>query len=239
MTPRNPDRRKMISRYDGRSVQPGSRSGESSPLLSSVAFASWYVYSPRAAGWVAESSRVMCRRVKSSDPLWLPHYAGCVFRSTFWNRELAELFSRGAMLVPVPGSARTGDAPWSALQLAIALRQVGLALRIWIGLRRRYPVTKSATAVTAARPSVQQHYDSLMAMPPVPPIPGIVLVDDVITKGRTILAAAARLHTVLPSAQIRAFALIRTEGFARHIERLEEPCHGVIRWAGGDAHREP
>ena len=76
MTPRNPDRRKMISRYDGRSVQPGSRSGESSPLFSSVAFASWYVYSPRAAGWVAESSRVMCRRVKSSDPLWLPHYAG-------------------------------------------------------------------------------------------------------------------------------------------------------------------
>ena len=239
MTPRNPDRRKMISRYDGRSVQPGSRSGESSPLLSSVAFASWYVYSPRAAGWVAESSRVMCRRVKSSDPLWLPHYAGCVFRSTFRNRELAELFSRGAMLVPVPGSARTGDAPWTALRLALALRQVGLALRIWIGLRRRYAVTKSATAVSAARPSVQQHYESLAAMLPVLPMHRVVLVDDVITKGRTILAAAARLHCVLPAAEVRAFALIRTEGFTHRIERLEEPCHGVIRWVGGDARREP
>ena len=229
----------MISRYDGGAELPGDRSGESSALISSVAFASCYVYSPRAAGWAAESSRVMCRRVKSSDPLWLPHYAGCVFRSTLRDRGLAELFSRGAMLVPVPGSARTGAAPWTALQLALALRQVGLALRVWIGLHRRYAVTKSATAVTAARPSVQQHYESLVAMLPVLPMHRVVLVDDVITKGRTILAAAARLHCVLPSAEVRAFALIRTEGFTHRIERLEEPCHGVIRWVGGDARREP
>jgi predicted amidophosphoribosyltransferase len=143
------------------------------------------------------------------------------------------------MLVPVPGSARTGDALWTALRLAIALRQVGLAPGIWIGLRRRYAVTKSATAVTAARPSVQQHYDSLVALPPVLPMRKVILVDDVITKGRTLLAAVARLRTVLPSAEVRAFALIRTEGFAHHIERVEAPCHGVIRWTGGDARREP
>jgi predicted amidophosphoribosyltransferase len=143
------------------------------------------------------------------------------------------------MLVPVPGSARTGDALWTALRLAIALRQVGLAPGIWIGLRRRYAVTKSATAVTAARPSVQQHYDSLVAMPPVLPMHKLILVDDVITKGRTLLGAVARLRTVLPSAEVRAFALIRTEGFAHHIVRVEAPCHGVIRWTGSDARREP
>jgi hypothetical protein len=213
--------------------------GGSSAPISSVAFTSCYVYSPRAAGWVAESSRVMCRRVKSSDPLWLPRYAGCVYRSSLRDRALAELFSRDAMLVPVPGSARTGDAPWAAVHLAIALSRVGLARGIWIGLRRRYAVTKSATAMSAARPSVQQHYDSLLAILPVMPMHRIVLIDDVITKGRTLLAAAARLHSVLPSAEVRVFALIRTEGFAHHIERLEEPCHGVIRWAGGDARREP
>jgi adenine/guanine phosphoribosyltransferase-like PRPP-binding protein len=86
---------------------------------------------------------------------------------------------------------------------------------------------------------VQQHYESLVAMLPVLQMHRVVLVDDVITKGRTILAAAARLHSVLPAAEVRAFALIRTVGFAQRIERLEEPCHGVIRWAGGDARREP
>jgi adenine/guanine phosphoribosyltransferase-like PRPP-binding protein len=67
----------------------------------------------------------------------------------------------------------------------------------------------------------------------------IVLIDDVITKGRTLLAAAARLRAELPYGEIRGFALIRTQGFVQHVEHLTEPCHGVVRWAGGDAHREP
>ena len=35
------------------------------------------------------------------------------------------------------------------------------------------------------------------------------------------------------------FALIRTLGFEPRVEHLIEPCQGVIRWAGGDARREP
>jgi hypothetical protein len=53
------------------------------------------------------------------------------------------------------------------------------------------------------------------------------------------LAAAARLRSALPYADIRAFALIRTQGFFPHLERLVEPCQGVVRWDGGDARREP
>jgi predicted amidophosphoribosyltransferase len=209
------------------------------PSISYVTFASCYVYSPRAAGWVAQSSRLMCERVKASDPLWLARYAACVYRRSLQDARLGDFFGRGAALVPVPGSARTEDAPWTALALAIALSEVGFALPVWIGLRRRYGVTKSATAPTTARPSVYEHYDSFAAVPAIVPIQRVVLIDDVITKGRTLLAAAARLRSVLPDAYIRAFALIRTQGFAQHIEHLAEPCQGVIRWAGGDARREP
>ena len=208
-------------------------------LLASLPFASCYVYSPRAGGYVAEAARELCARVKESDSVWLPRYAGYVYRSSFEDRRLAELFAPGAVLVPVPGSARTGAAPWAALRLAVSLSGVGFALRLWTGLLRRYSVTKSATAPRAARPTVQQHYDSFVVVTAATAVPRILLIDDVITKGRTMLAAAARLRSALPNADIRGFALIRTQGYLHNLEHLVEPCHGVVRWAGGDARREP
>ena len=207
--------------------------------IAGIAFASFYVYSPRGSGWLAEASRVLCARVKAGDSLWLPRLAADVYRASLQDRELASLFARGGVLVPVPGSGRTNGRPWIALQLALALSDVGFALPVWTALRRRYTVTKSATAAAAARPSVRQHYDSFIATLPVLPVCRIVLIDDVITKGRTLLAAAARLRSVSACVDVRAFALVRTVSFATQIERTVEPCHGVIRWSGGDARREP
>jgi hypothetical protein len=204
-----------------------------------VTFSSCYGYSPRAHGWVAEASRQLCDRVKSCDSLWLPRYAGFVYRTSLGDRHLAALFAPGTVLVPAPGSDRSGEAPWTALRLAVALSEVGFALPVWTGLRRRYTVTKSATAPSAGRPTVDQHYDSFQVIPPVGPVGRIVVIDDVITKGRTLLAAAARLRSELPFADVRGFALIRTRGFVDHIEHLAETCHGVVRWAAGDARREP
>jgi type IV secretion system protein VirB3 len=47
------------------------------------------------------------------------------------------------------------------------------------------------------------------------------------------------LCALLCARDARFFALIRTEGFVQQIKHLEESCHGVVRWAGGDARREP
>jgi predicted amidophosphoribosyltransferase len=188
---------------------------------------------------MAEASRQLCARVKAVDPVWIPRYAGCVYQARCHDAQLAALFSGGAVLVPVPGSAASASAPWVAAQLAAALREVGLGHRLWTGLRRQVGVRKSATSPAAGRPSVREHYESFAVARPAMPASRIVLIDDVITKGRTLLAAAARLQAELPHADIRAFALIRTLGFVQHMERVLEPCHGVVRWAGGDARREP
>jgi hypothetical protein len=203
-----------------------------------LSFTSCYVYSPRAAGLLGDASRQLCARIKRSDPVWLPHYAGCVHRESLRDSQLAALFT-GAVLVPVPGSAITREVPWPALQLTVALRGVGLADRVWLGLGRRIAVRKSATAPSAERPSVREHYESLAVLPVRDAVSRILLVDDVVTKGRTLLAAAARLEIELPQADIRAFALIRTQGFVNRMTRVFEPCHEFIRWSGGDARREP
>ena len=180
---------------------------------------------------------LLCAPIHS---LWLPRYAAFVYQSSLRDRHLGALFAPDAVLVPVPGSARSGQAPWAAYRLAVALAEVGFALHVWTGLRRQCAVTKSATAPSAGRPTVRQHYDSFEVTMPAPnAIPRLVLIDDVITKGRTLLAAAARLRAELPLADIRGFALIRTEGFVQQIKHLEESCHGVVRWARGDARREP
>jgi adenine/guanine phosphoribosyltransferase-like PRPP-binding protein len=86
---------------------------------------------------------------------------------------------------------------------------------------------------------VNLHYESFFIERPAVPPETIVLIDDVVTKGRTLLAAASRVHEAFPGAQIRAFALVRTMGLIPGVAQLLDPCKGEIRWKAGDAYRTP
>ena len=59
------------------------------------------------------------------------------------------------------------------------------------------------------------------------------------SKGRTLLAAATRIHEAYPDIPLRAFALLRTMGLAVNISRMLDPCVGRICWRAGDARRSP
>jgi predicted amidophosphoribosyltransferase len=153
---------------------------------------------------------------------------------------LAGFFGTTDVLVPVPGSAPSGaGGSWVAKHLAAALVNEGLGATAWSGLRRVSAVRKSATAAPGERPTVHLHYESFFIERPAIPLERIVLIDDVVTKGRTLLAAATRVHEAFPCAQIRAFALVRTMGLVTGIQQLLDPCRGEIRWRAGDAHRTP
>ena len=63
-----------------------------------------------------------------------------------------------------------------------------------------------------------------------------------LTRNLLTLLLCAPVHGVcalLCARDARFFALLRTVGFRPGLERLIEPCGGVIRWGGGDARREP
>lgn len=189
---------------------------------------------------VSAAARLVCQRVKASDPRWLPIYAGRVAELCARDRLFEQLLARDAWLVPVPGCTPTGTRSTPASQLAAALHELGLAQGVWHGIVRRVAVTRSATAIPGARPTVRQHYESFaVCAAPGSAVTRIVLVDDIITKGRTLLAAAARLRRHLPHADIRALAMVRSLGFLLDVDRLLDPCHGFVYWAGGDARREP
>jgi hypothetical protein len=123
--------------------------------------------------------------------------------------------------------------------ISSALHELGLGRETWEGLQRLRPVARSSDAWRWERPTVEQHYQSFAVAALSSPPTDIVLVDDVVTKGRTLVAGALRMREVFPNATIRALALIRTRGLVNEVNRLFDPCVGMIRWDGRDARREP
>jgi hypothetical protein len=208
-------------------------------MIEPVAFASCYVYSPAGDSAICARSRLLRALLKAGDARFMIKYALRVHRQMEPPAELAGFFRSGDVLVPVPRCTPKVGGTWVAAELARALVQAGVGSATWPGLRRICAVRKSATSAKGRRPSVARHYDSFR-LEPLNVFPAsVVIIDDVIARGRTLLAAAARLREALPDAHIRSFALLRTAGLISDIESLLEPCRGEIRWMDGDAHRTP
>jgi predicted amidophosphoribosyltransferase len=212
------------------------------PAMRSLDFASCYVYAPCGACAVSARSRSLCALIKAAAPPLVPIYARCVMRQAHLMPVLAEFFRAIDVLIPIPASEPSrSNRDYLPDRLAAAFVAEGLASSAWMGLLRVRAVAKSGTAAPGRRPTVLAHYDS-MSVVPGSDLPGdarLLLIDDVVTKGRTLLAAAMRLHEAFPQAHITAFALLRTLGFKDHLEGLLEPCVGRIGWRAGDAHRNP
>jgi hypothetical protein len=212
-------------------------------------FAACYGYSPLGDSVVSRKSRLLCAAVKQGHLGWMRLLCSCLREQSSGAVGLADYFPAAAILVPVPGRASArAEGPWVAHRLACEIQHIGLAAHVWPVLRRAKFLTSSAQAWRWQRPTVAENCESLAFRDiPLPRLAQetaaadtqLVLVDDVVTKGRTLLAAAMRLRERLPRAAIRGFALFRTMGLVGELASLVEPCRGFICWNGFDADRSP
>src|SRR6185437_11301835 len=181
----------------GRPRVPGSSgllmmtTSRSQPARSRLGFYSCYVYSPRGEDEVSRGSRLLCARVKAGNRRWLRRYVAAVRDHRIMQACVQGLSCAGSVLVPIPPSdSSTPTALWPSHLLALALCNAGLAASVWIGIRRRRSIARSSQAWRWERPSVFEHYRSLALERPTSSPMQVLLIDDVVTKGRTLMAAA-------------------------------------------------
>jgi predicted amidophosphoribosyltransferase len=196
------------------------------------------VYSPGGSSVASRRSRTLRALLKAGGTGFQSWYAVHVGQQMDVPL-LKDFLARNPVVVPVPGNRSGSGGSFVAKRLAHALVQAGLGERVFSGLRRVRPVVKSATAPPGGRPTVAAHFDSFAIDSNVPIPHEILLVDDVVTRGRTLLAAAARFKEASPTSNVQAFALLRTLRHGLEIDRLFDPCVGEIRLRAGDARRKP
>jgi hypothetical protein len=208
--------------------------------IEAVRFGSCYGYSPGGNSAQSRRSRGYRALLKAGEPGFIGNCARRVAKEVAAEGALAAFFTCRPLLIPVPSSTPTAaGAATPSSALAAALLDQGLGCAVWQGLRRCHRVNRSSHAGPGCRPTVHDHYRSLCVEGPIPDHAAFLLVDDLITKGRTLIAASMRLREAAPQARIEAFALMRTTSLVPDIDAVLDPCAGLIGWARGDARRRP
>ena len=215
---------------------------------SDLNFVAFLQYSPRGQSKESKTSQVFTRAVKNDGVIMpsrlraIDHAAKRLAQEVPNHPFLQGCFGPDVVLIPVPGSSLLVlGGLWPADRLCKAIQKAGLAADVLPLLTRTKAVPKSATAAPGQRPSVEAHYDSLSIQPAAPLLPPTVrftIVDDVVTRGATLLACYARLQEAYPDVPTNCFALIRTMSGVE-VNSVLNPVEGVISLAGGQPHRSP
>lgn len=142
----------------------------------------------------------------------------------------ADRLSEDAVLVPLPKSAplKEPTSVWPAHRICEEMIRRGLGGDIAPCLSRRTAVRKSATAPLGERPTWEEHFESIEYEPTLglserP----IVLVDDVVTKGSTMLGCAARLEANALGTNLFGFGIASSRSVT-DMPRFGCPVAGTI-----------
>lgn len=139
-----------------------------------------------------------------------------------------EYFGSDVTLVPMPGSGLFLEGairpPLIISQCILNDAHAGVICDV---IRRSKPVRKSSNYYTSdTRPLIHEHLASITVNPDLSVTKRILLIDDVLTLGRTALACKTILEKAYPDADIKSLALLRTS--LSEIDSLYHPENGEI-----------
>lgn len=207
--------------------------------LSEVRFSALLQYAPQGQSEASQASREAVVWIKRDTPAYVERIgvrcAECAAEGRF-----ADLFGPDVVLVPIPRSEplRSGTL-WPALRIAEELLRRGLGAEVRPMLVRREATVKSALQRSAgSRPGPLDHVRTIAVNSLPLGIRRVVLVDDVVTRGATLLGCASVLAQASPSLEVRCFAAVRTMS-DQEIETMLSPVCGKITLSGERLHRHP
>ena len=207
--------------------------------LSVISCTSWLVYATRATDDNARRVKKIILDIKTDR---VDAATGTPLVRIVIERSAARLtddaravFGGHPMLVPVPGSSLTKPhTVWPSQRVCEELVRQGLGQDILPVVSRTTAVPKSAGSAT--RPRLNQHIDSLTVQARLNPPSRLLLVDDVVTSGTTMMACAIKLAQAFPGVPVSGFALARVQSagnpprvFEPLVQRIEVDGHRCIR----------
>ena len=214
--------------------------------LTQLEFGALLSYSPRGKSPALIHSKDVMIALKKDGfvgdpPILMSQWVAQTIQKRRPELPFASFFQANTTLIPTPKSSlMQPNTLWVPLRIATALVRLGLGKEVAPCLVRDKPVAKAASSMPNERPTVIEHYESMSVQGSLSKPDDILLVDDVITRGATLLGAANRLADAFPQTGIRAFAAIRTISNPAEFDKVYVPCVGKIDLRElGDTLRRP
>ncbi len=214
--------------------------------LSQLEFSALLTYSPRGDSREIRFSKDVMLLLKKDafiedPPILMSQWIAEKIKKELTNLEFNSFFQPDITLIPTPKSSlMQPDTLWVPERIAKALVSKGLGKEVLSCLSRRTPIRKAARCLPSMRPKPIEHYESMSVQAGLSPPDEILLIDDIITRGATLLGAANRLADAFPQTRIRAFSVMRTISDPNDFITLYDPCKGTITLRpSGDTIRRP
>ena len=203
-------------------------------------FGSLLAYVPRVSSSKMQEAKNVMFAIKSDsfleqprqEPIAMSQWIAMAVRQQMSTLPFVSLFQPDTVLVPVPSSSLMQPGTlWVPDRIATALVKTGVGREVVRYLNRSRPLRKAAFSDPSERPTPEEQYETLAVQRRVSESPPsqITLVDDIVTRGATLMGAANRLAEVFPGTRISGFAAMRTIS-PSDFTTVYDPQAGTIRF---------